>query len=99
MRAQAAVSRHITMPLLTPFALIALTVLSLDVARAYDIVRIMTGGGPAHRTEMIWTYAGRLAIRNSQFGLASAMSMVGVVLGVLFTLYLFRQLIKSRVVY
>jgi multiple sugar transport system permease protein len=91
--------RHITMPLLTPFALIALTVLSLDVARAYDIVRIMTGGGPAHRTEMIWTYAGRLAIRNSQFGLASAMSMVGVVLGVLFTLYLFRQLTKSRVVY
>jgi multiple sugar transport system permease protein len=91
--------RHITMPLLRPFTLIALTVLSLDVARAYDIVRIMTGGGPAHRTEMIWTYAGRLATRDSQYGLASAMSMVGVVLGVLFTLYLFRQLVKSRVVY
>ncbi|MCP4361591.1 MAG: sugar ABC transporter permease [Chloroflexi bacterium] len=91
--------KHITLPLLRPFTFIALTVLSLDIARAYDIVRIMTGGGPAHRTEMIWTYAGRMAIRNSQFGLASAMSMVGVVLGILFTLYLFRQLIKSRVVY
>ena len=91
--------RHITLPLIKPFTLIALTVLSLDISRAYDIVRIMTGGGPAHRTEMIWTYTGRLAIRNSQFGLASAMSMVGVVLGVFFTLYLFRQLIKSRVVY
>lgn len=91
--------QHITLPLIRPFTLIALTVLSLDIARAYDIVRIMTGGGPAHRTEMIWTYTGRLAIRNSQFGLASAMSMVGVVLGVFFTLYLFRQLIKSRVVY
>ena len=91
--------QHITFPLLRPFTLIALTVLSLDIGRAYDVVRIMTGGGPAHRTEMIWTYAGRLAIRNSQFGLASAMSMVGVVLGVLFTLYLFQQLRKSRVVY
>lgn len=91
--------RHITMPLLRPFTLIALTVMSLDIARAYDIVRIMTGGGPAHRTEMIWTYAGRLATRDSQYGLASAMSMVGVVLGIAFTLYLFRQLIKSRVVY
>ncbi len=91
--------RHITFPLLQPFTIIALTVLSLDIARAYDIVRIMTDGGPAHRTEMIWTYGGRLAIRNSQFGLASAMSMVGVVLGVLFTLYLFRQLQKSREVY
>jgi multiple sugar transport system permease protein len=91
--------RHVTFPLLRPFTIIALTVLSLDIARAYDIVRIMTGGGPAHRTEMIWTYAGRLAIRNSQFGLASAMSMFGVALGVLFTLYLFRQLMKSREAY
>lgn len=91
--------KHITLPLIKPFTLIALTVLSLDIARAYDVVRIMTGGGPAHRTEMIWTYTGRLAIRNSQFGLASAMSMVTVVLGIFFTLYLFRQLIKSRVVY
>jgi multiple sugar transport system permease protein len=91
--------RNITMPLIAPFTLIALTVLSLDIARAYDIVRIMTGGGPAHRTEMIWTYTGRIAIRNSQFGLASAMSMVAVFLGVAFTLYLFRQLIKSRVAY
>ncbi|MGB3714084.1 MAG: sugar ABC transporter permease [Candidatus Promineifilaceae bacterium] len=91
--------RNITMPLIAPFTLIALTVLSLDIARAYDIVRIMTGGGPAHRTEMIWTYTGRMAIRNSQFGLASAMSMVAVFLGVAFTLYLFRQLIKSRVAY
>lgn len=91
--------RNVTIPMLQPFILIALTVRSLDVARAYDIVRIMTGGGPAHRTEMIWTYTGRLAIRNSQFGLASAMSMVTVLLGVLFTLFLFRQLVKSRIVY
>ncbi len=90
--------RHITVPLLTPFTLIALTVRSLDVGRAYDIVRIMTDGGPANRTEMIWTYVGEMAIQNSRFGLASAMSMISVVIGILFTLYLFRQLIKSRVV-
>jgi multiple sugar transport system permease protein len=90
--------RHITVPLLTPFTLIALTVRSLDVGRAYDIVRIMTDGGPANRTEMIWTYVGEMAIQNSRFGLASAMSMISVIIGILFTLYLFRQLIKSRVV-
>jgi len=31
-------------------------------ARAYDIVRMMTDGGPANRTELIWTYVTRLAI-------------------------------------
>jgi multiple sugar transport system permease protein len=88
--------RHITVPQMRPFFVIVLLLLSLDIARAYDIVRIMTDGGPAHRTELIWTYAGQLAIRNSQFGMASAMSMAGVVLGVAFTFYLFRQMMQLR---
>jgi multiple sugar transport system permease protein len=88
--------RHITVPQMRPFFVIVLVLLSLDVARAYDIVRLMTDGGPAHRTELIWTYAGDLAIRGSQFGLASAMSMAGVVLGVAFTFYLFRQMMRLR---
>jgi len=88
--------RHITIPQMRPFFVIVMLLLSLDIARAYDIVRIMTDGGPAHRTELIWTYAGQLAIRNSQFGLASAMSMTGVVLGVAFTFYLFRQMMNVR---
>jgi multiple sugar transport system permease protein len=89
-------TRHITIPQMRPFFVIVLLLLSLDIARAYDIVRIMTDGGPAHRTELIWTYVGQLAIRGSQFGLASAMSMAGVVLGVAFTFYLFRQMMRLR---
>ena len=88
--------RHITIPQMRPFFVIVMVLLSLDIARAYDIVRIMTDGGPAHRTELIWTYAGQLAIRGSQFGLASAMSMAGVVLGVTFTFILFRQMMQLR---
>ena len=90
--------RFITFPLLAPFSYIALTILSLDISRAFDIVRIMTDGGPAHRTELIWTYVTRLAIENTKFGLGSAMSWVTVLLAVAFTLYFFRQLVRSRVV-
>ncbi len=39
--------RYVTWPFLMPFAFIAMTIRSLDVARAYDIVKIMTDGGPA----------------------------------------------------
>ena len=88
--------RHITVPQMRAFLIIAMTILSLDIARAYDIVRMMTGGGPAHRTELLWTYAGRLAIRDSQFGFAASVSMVGVAIGVLFTLILFRQMLNVR---
>lgn len=90
--------RHITIPLLTPFTYIALTIRSLDVARAFDVVRIMTDGGPAHRTELIWTYVTRLAIEDTRFGLGSAMSWITVIISVIFTLYFFRQLVKARII-
>ena len=88
--------RYITFPLLSPFIFIALAIRSLDIATAFDIVQIMTGGGPAHRTELIWTYVYRLGIVDTQFGMGCAMSYVTVVISVLFAFYLFRQLIKAR---
>ena len=50
--------RFITLPLLAPFTYIALTIRSLDVARAFDIVRIMTDGGPARRLAVAETSRG-----------------------------------------
>jgi multiple sugar transport system permease protein len=87
---------HVTIPSLTPFIYIAMAVRSLDLAKAYDLVSIMTGGGPAHRTELIWTYVFRLAFTSQNFALGSAMSYVTVVIAVLFTFILFKQLIKAR---
>jgi multiple sugar transport system permease protein len=91
--------RFITYPLLGPFITIALTIRSLDLARAFDIAMIMTGGGPANRTELTWTYVFKLALVDRKFGLGAAMSFITVIITVGFTFYLFRQLIKSRVIY
>ncbi len=88
--------RFITFPLITPFMYIAMTIRSLDLARAYDLVRIMTGGGPANRSETIWTHTYRLAITNNSFGLGSAMSFVTVAVSFAFVIFLFKQLVKSR---
>ena len=90
--------RYITWPLLSPFVYIALTIRSLDIARAFDIVQIMTGGGPARRTELLWTYVYRKGILDARFGIASAMSYIAIIISILFTYYFFRQLIKARVV-
>ncbi|MEI6156861.1 MAG: sugar ABC transporter permease [Atribacterota bacterium] len=88
--------RYITYPLISPFIYIALVIRSLDLGRAYDLVRIMTGGGPANRSEMIWTYTFRLAITSNKFGLGTAMSFVTVAFSFVFVLYLFKQLFRSR---
>jgi multiple sugar transport system permease protein len=90
------VFRHITLPFLMPFIYIAMTIRSLDVARAYDMIRIMTNGGPAGRTEMLWTLMTRVGYQNSQMGLANAMGYVSIILSIVFTLYFYRKLTAAR---
>lgn len=88
--------RHITLPFLMPFIYIAMTIRSLDVARAYDIVQIMTGGGPARRTELLWTLMSRTGYVDARMGLANAMGYVSILLSILFTIYFFRKLSAAR---
>lgn len=88
--------RMLTLPLLMPFIYTAMAIRSLDIARAYDIVNIMTGGGPGNRTELIWTYVNRLAFSGQQFALGSAMSYITVLLSFVFTWYLFKNVMRSR---
>lgn len=88
--------RYVTWPFVMPFAYIAMTIRSLDVARAYDIVKIMTDGGPARRTELLWTLIGRVAYSDARMGLANAMAYVSIVLSVVFTVYFYRKLAAAR---
>ncbi|MES0885210.1 carbohydrate ABC transporter permease [Roseibium sp. SCP14] len=88
--------RHITLPFLMPFIFIAMTIRSLDVARAYDIVQIMTGGGPARRTELLWTLMSRTGYVDAKMGLANAMGYVSILLSIVFTVYFFKKLSAAR---
>jgi multiple sugar transport system permease protein len=88
--------RYVTWPFIMPFAYIAMTIRSLDVARAYDIVKIMTDGGPAKRTELLWTLVARTAYADARMGLANAMAYVAILLSILFTVYFFRKLSAAR---
>ena len=88
--------RHITLPYIMPFIYIALAIRSLDVARAYDIVQIMTNGGPARRTELLWTLIGRTGYVDAKMGYANAMAYVSIFLAIAFTIYFFRKLNAAR---
>ncbi|MXU66890.1 carbohydrate ABC transporter permease [Oceanomicrobium pacificus] len=88
--------RHITLPYIMPFIYIALAIRSLDVARAYDIVQIMTNGGPARRTELLWTLIGRTGYIDAKMGYANAMGYISIFLAIFFTVYFFRKLNAAR---
>ena len=88
--------RFVTLPFLMPFIYIAMAIRSLDVARAYDIVQIMTNGGPARRTELLWTLIGRTGYVDARMGYANAMGYISIFLAIFFTIYFFRKLTKAR---
>jgi raffinose/stachyose/melibiose transport system permease protein len=72
--------RRITWPLLWPqtFALILLT--SIATLRVFDLIWIMTAGGPAHATETVSTYVYTTAFRTLDVGYAQAMATILMVL-------------------
>ena len=90
------VFKNITLPFLMPFIFIAMTIRSLDVARAYDIVQMMTGGGPAKRTELLWTLISRTGYVDAKMGLANAMSYISIFLSIAFTFFFFYKLMEAR---
>ncbi|MDX2138228.1 MAG: sugar ABC transporter permease [Chloroflexota bacterium] len=67
-----AVFRHITLPLLQPVILVALLIRGMDAFRVFDLVYVLTGGGPALRTDVLSFYIFRTAFTDRDFGLASA---------------------------
>jgi multiple sugar transport system permease protein len=71
-----AMFRHVTLPLLRRVLLIAVLFRTLDAVRAFDIMFVLTGGGPAGVTETISIYAYRALFQMLQFGFGSAIGVV-----------------------
>lgn len=67
--------RHITLPLLKPVILIVLLFRTMDAARVFDIIFVLTGGGPANSSETLVVYAYKLLYRTLQFGYGSAVAV------------------------
>jgi multiple sugar transport system permease protein len=67
--------RYITLPLLLPVILLVLLFRTMDAARVFDLVFVLTGGGPANASETLVVYAYKLLYRNLQFGYGSAISV------------------------
>lgn len=71
---------RITLPLLGRILLLAVLFRTLDALRAFDIMFVLTGGGPAGTTETLTVYAYRALFQTLQLGFGSAVSVVVFVL-------------------
>ncbi|OWV97425.1 sugar ABC transporter permease [Rhizobium sp. R72] len=67
--------RDLTLPFLKPVIAIALLLRVMDALRLFDLVFILTGGGPADRTKVLSLYIYQVAYRFADPGYAAAMSL------------------------
>jgi raffinose/stachyose/melibiose transport system permease protein len=68
--------RHITWPLLWPQTFTLVLLSTIGTLRIFDMVWIMTAGGPAHATETVATHVYTTAFRFLDVGYAQAMAMI-----------------------
>jgi ABC-type sugar transport system permease subunit len=66
----------ITLPLLKPALLVAFIFRTLDAFRVFDVIYVMTGGGPGTATEPIALLTFTTLLQNLRFGFGAALSIV-----------------------
>jgi multiple sugar transport system permease protein len=84
--------RHITLPMLRPTVAVALLFRSLDALRVFDLVYVLTGGGPGTATEPLALLTFDTLLGNLRFGLGAALSMLVFVLAGLVAAFVVRTL-------
>ncbi|TMB49924.1 MAG: sugar ABC transporter permease [Chloroflexi bacterium] len=83
------VFRHILLPLLTPVILILLVLRTMEAFKVFDLIWIMTHGGPANSTQTIAIYAYQTAYQGFDFGRGAALGyLIALVIMVLAAVYL-----------
>jgi multiple sugar transport system permease protein len=79
----------ITLPMLKPVTVAVLMLGTIYTVKVFDIVWIMTGGGPANGTHLLSTYAYQVGFSVLNFGEAAAIATLLVVLVLLLNLVQF----------
>jgi multiple sugar transport system permease protein len=83
---------QITLPLLRPtsfFVLLVSTVSAVSGSQAFDLIYVMTNGGPANSTSLAVFYIYQQAFKFNNYGYAAAMASVVVVILLAMTVVLF----------
>jgi len=67
---------HVTFPLVAPAVTINLILSTINAFKEFDLVYILTGGGPFDSSQVIGTAIYKVAFETNQFGYGIAMSLI-----------------------
>lgn len=83
---------HITLPLMRPVIIVTLLIRAIFAVKTYDLIYIMTRGGPGVSTDFISYFIYRTAFVSLNIGEASAMSIVLLAVILALSAYLYRYM-------
>lgn len=83
--------RHVTLPYLAPVIGITVLLRTIWISNFADLVVVMTNGGPANATQILPSYIFTTAFRKLDFGYASAIATVMLLLLLAYAALLFRM--------
>lgn len=82
--------RHVTFPSIAPIFTVALLFRTLDAFKAFDIIYIVTRGGPGGSTYVLGYNIWKTAFYQNQLGLAAAMSVIMIIIATILALILIK---------
>lgn len=88
--------RLVTLPLLKPALLLALLFRTIDSLRVFDLVFVMTQGGPADTTNVLQFYGYKKTFAEGMVGYGSAIAVAVFLMSLVFSLAYLRFLNPSR---
>lgn len=87
---------HITVPLLQPAFAASIILNLIGGLKLFDVIKVMTGGGPGYSTNSVSTLIGLTYFENQSAGYASAMGVALFIIILVFTLAMNRALNRRR---
>jgi multiple sugar transport system permease protein len=87
---------HITIPLLRPTIVVAVLLRAIDSFKTFDLVYVMTNGGPGTSTETLSFYTYKWGFKFFQMGYASALSFVMLIMVIIFANILILATVRKR---
>jgi ABC-type sugar transport system permease subunit len=88
--------RHVTLPLLWPALLLALLFRTIDALRVFDLVFVMTQGGPADATNVLQFYGYKKTFAEGMIGYGSTIAVTVFTISLIFALAYLRALKSER---
>jgi raffinose/stachyose/melibiose transport system permease protein len=89
------VFRHVTLPLLGPTIRISIFLSIIGAIQLFDMVWVLTGGGPIHSSETMAVTMFQYGFRRSEVGYASAISVAMFLISLVFAL-LYQRFVMRR---